>query len=69
MGALEALTSPLKMNLGFSFEETMSGTYHLLDSPLVERAISFSIGARVKGIRQFLRDKNATNAPSKGRSA
>jgi hypothetical protein len=59
MGALEALTSPLKMNLGFSFEETMSGTYHLLDSPLVERAISFSIGARVKGIRQFLRDKNA----------
>jgi hypothetical protein len=59
MGALDAIISPTKMNLGFSFEETMSGTYHLLASPLVERTIAFSIGARVKGIRQFLKDKNA----------
>jgi hypothetical protein len=47
------------MGLGFSFEETMSGSYYLLDAPLAERAISFSIGARVDGMRQFLRDKTA----------
>jgi len=59
MGMLDAIPFRPKMNLGFSFEETMSGTYHLLDSPLVERAIAFSIGARVKGLRKFLRDRNA----------
>ena len=47
------------MGLGFSFEETMSGSYYLLDEPLVERAISFSIGARVDGMRQFLKDRTA----------
>jgi hypothetical protein len=47
------------MALGFSFQETMSGTYHLLDAPLVERGIRFSIGARVDGMRRFLRDRMA----------
>lgn len=47
------------MGVGFSFEETMSGSYHLLSAPLDERAISFSIGARVSRIRQFLKDKTA----------
>jgi hypothetical protein len=59
MRALDAITFPPKMSLGFSFEETMSGTYHLLEAPLEERTIRFSIGARVKGMRQFLRDRNA----------
>jgi hypothetical protein len=48
------------MNLGFSFQETMSGTYHLLSDPLVERSIAFSLGARVAGMRRFLKDKLAT---------
>jgi hypothetical protein len=47
------------MGLGFSFRETMSGTYHRLDAPLEERAIAFTIGARVSGLKQFLRDKVA----------
>ena len=59
MGMLDTLTSPLKIKLGFGFEETMSGTWHLLASPLQDRAITFSIGARVLGIRQFLSDRNA----------
>ncbi len=45
--------------LGFSFRETMTGTYHRLDDPLVERSIQFTIGAKVDGIRRFLRDKTA----------
>jgi hypothetical protein len=45
--------------LGFTFNETMAGTYHRLDEPLVERAIKFSVAAKVDGIRRFLRDKTA----------
>jgi hypothetical protein len=60
MALLDALPfSADKMTLGFSFEETMSGTYHLLSHPFVERPIAFSLGARVAGIRQFLKDKMA----------
>ena len=59
MSLLDALPVPARMTLGFSFEETMSGSYHLLSSQLEERAISFAIRARVAGIRQFLKDKLA----------
>jgi hypothetical protein len=45
--------------LGFSFHETMSGTYHLLAAPLDERAITFSAGARVAGLSRFMKDKMA----------
>src|SRR5580700_11159702 len=59
MSLLDALPVPARLALGFSFEETMSGSYHLLSSQLEERAISFTIGVRVAGIRQFLKDKLA----------
>jgi hypothetical protein len=48
------------MRVGFQFRETMTGTYHMLASPLDERAISFTIGARVEGIRRFIKDKLAS---------
>jgi hypothetical protein len=59
MSILDALPVPASLALGFSFEETMTGSYHLLSSQLDERAISFTVGARVAGIRQFLKDKLA----------
>ncbi len=59
MSILDALPIPASLALGFSFDETMSGSYHLLSSQLDERAISFKLSARVAGIRQFLRDKLA----------
>jgi hypothetical protein len=59
MSILDVLPIPASLALGFSFEETMSGSYHLLSSQLEERAISFKLSARVTGIRQFLRDKLA----------
>ena len=46
--------------LGFQFKETMTGTYYLLASPLDERAITFTIGAKVDGLRKFVKDKLAT---------
>ena len=42
--------------MGFSFRETMSGSYRLDAAPDRERAISFTIGARVHSIARFLRD-------------
>jgi hypothetical protein len=48
------------MKVGFQFRETMTGTYHMLAAPLDERAISFTIGARVEGIRRFIKDRLAS---------
>jgi hypothetical protein len=59
MSLLDALPIPASLALGFSFEETMSGSYHLLSSQLEERAIGFTLFARVAGLRQFLKDKLA----------
>ena len=59
MSILDALPVPASLALGFSFEETMSGSYHLLAAQLDERAIAFKVGARVAGIRQFLKDRLA----------
>jgi hypothetical protein len=42
---------------GFSFRETMSGSYWRLETPTDERALSFTIDARAKSIRRFARDK------------
>jgi hypothetical protein len=42
---------------GFSFKETMSGTYWRLDTPAEERALSFTITARAKDIRRFAKDR------------
>jgi hypothetical protein len=48
------------MTVGFQFRETMTGTYHMLATPLDERAITFTIGAKVDGLRRFLKDRLAT---------
>jgi hypothetical protein len=45
--------------LGFTFHETMSGTFHRLDAPFEDRAIEFTIDAKVDGLRRFVRDKTA----------
>lgn len=44
---------------GFEFHETMSGSIRLDASPERERAISFTVGARVDGMRQFVLDRKA----------
>lgn len=45
------------MHLGFSFHQTMSGSYWLLDAPADERAIAFTIEAAARDLRAFVRDK------------
>jgi hypothetical protein len=47
------------MTLGFEFRETMSGSYHLEDARDRERAMSFTIRARVHSLARFLRDRIA----------
>jgi hypothetical protein len=42
---------------GFSFRETMSGSYFMLDAPTDERAIAFTIEARASDVARFARDK------------
>jgi len=41
--------------MAFEFSETMAGSYHLLASPSDERPISFTIRARARSWRSFLR--------------
>jgi hypothetical protein len=43
--------------LGFELEEALSGSYYVLDAPLVDRAIRFQIRLGIDGLRAFLRDK------------
>jgi hypothetical protein len=43
---------------GFSFRETMSGSYWRLDAPTDERAIAFEIEAHAHDLRQFARNKS-----------
>ena len=45
------------MLLGFSFRQTMSGSYWLLDAPADDRAIAFTIEAATPDVRAFVRDK------------
>lgn len=45
--------------VGFHFHETMSGSYVLDAAPDRERAISFTIGARVHDVARFARDRLA----------
>jgi hypothetical protein len=47
------------MSVGFEFRETMSGSYHLVDAPDRELAISFTIRAVVHDLLQFVRDRKA----------
>lgn len=45
---------------GFSFRETMSGSYWRLDAPAAERAIAFTVHARAHDIGEFARHKTWT---------
>jgi hypothetical protein len=45
------------MRLGFSFRQTMSGSYWLLDAPADERAIGFALEAATEDLRAFARHK------------
>jgi hypothetical protein len=47
----------LRIIPGFSFRETMSGTYWLLDAPTDERAMAFTIDAQASSVRAFAKDK------------
>jgi hypothetical protein len=42
---------------GFSFREAMSGSYWLLDNPIEERAIAFTLDALARDVRRFASDK------------
>lgn len=42
---------------GFSFRETMRGSYWLLDAPTDERAIQITLRARADDVTRFARDK------------
>ena len=45
---------------GFKYQETMSGTYHLIARPEEERRISFTANAAVDNVVKYLRDMTAT---------
>jgi hypothetical protein len=45
------------MRLGFSFRQTLSGSYWLLEAPVDERAIAFTMDARAADVRGFVRHK------------
>lgn len=47
------------MAIGFEFHETMSGSYRLAGSAERDRAMSFTIRARVHSVLRFLRDRLA----------
>jgi hypothetical protein len=48
------------LKAGFKFQETMSGTYHLVAKPEEERRISFTANAAVENMMKYLRDMTAT---------
>lgn len=45
--------------IGFRFKETMRGNYYMLDEPTDERAIEFTIEAKVSGLRELARTQLA----------
>ena len=45
------------MPLGFSFRESLSGSYWLLEAPTDERVIAFAVEATAHDVRAFARDK------------
>jgi hypothetical protein len=48
--------------LGFFFRETMRGNYYLLETPLVERALEFTLKVETRKLRQFLRTRTCSIA-------
>jgi hypothetical protein len=47
------------MKLGFGFCETMRGTFFMLEAPMAECPMSFTIAVRVAALRPFLQNKRA----------
>lgn len=45
------------MGLGFQLAESLSGSYYLLDEPLRDHALRFSLRLGVNGLRRFLRER------------
>lgn len=43
--------------LGLQLSESLSGSYYLLDEPLVDRALHFRLRLEVDGLRSFLRER------------
>jgi len=48
--------------LGFFFRETMRGNYYLLEAPLEERALEFTLKVETRKLRRFLRDRTCSIA-------
>ncbi len=46
--------------LGFQLSEALSGSYYMLDEPLVDRAIHFKVDLGVDGLRAFLRRRRVS---------
>jgi hypothetical protein len=47
------------LRAGFRFQETQSGTYHLIAKPEEERPITFTANASVDNVVKYLRDMTA----------
>ncbi|HEY3353883.1 MAG TPA: hypothetical protein VGQ83_11590, partial [Polyangia bacterium] len=47
------------LKAGFKFQETMSGTYHLVARPEEERRVSFTANAAVDSVMKYMRDMTA----------
>ncbi len=45
------------MGVGFRLSENLSGSYYLLDAPLVDHALRISLKLGVDGMRRFLRER------------
>lgn len=45
------------MGLGFELAESFSGSYYLLDQPLLDRGIRISLRLGVNGLRRFVRER------------
>jgi hypothetical protein len=48
------------LKAGFKFQETQSGTYHLIAKPEEERPISFRLNAAVENLMKYVHDMTAT---------
>jgi len=48
------------LKAGFKYEETLTGTYHLVSRPEEERPFSFTAQASVENMMKYLQDMSAT---------
>ena len=45
------------MNLGFLYTETLRGSFHPLDEPILERPMQLCVNVRIKKVSDFLKDR------------